>query len=57
MNAADIPSTAADDIQEIPANKHGDFDADAIGEETEFADGSYYEGTGMGAGDEAWQEK
>lgn len=55
MNAAEIPQAAADDIQKILANKHEDFDLAAMGEETEFADDSYYEE--KGATDETWQEE
>jgi RES domain len=55
MNAADIPEAAAEDIQKILENRYGDFDAAAIGEETEFSSESYYEG--KGASDAAWQEE
>jgi HEPN/RES N-terminal domain 1 len=55
MNAADIPQAAADDIQKILADKHEDFDLAAMGEETEFADDSYYEE--KRATDETWQEE
>lgn len=43
VNAADIPEDAAQDIQVILEDKHGDFDTAAMGEETEFCSGSYYE--------------
>jgi HEPN/RES N-terminal domain 1 len=55
MNAADIPQAAADDIQKILADEYEDFDLAAMGEETEFANDSYYEE--RGASDEAWQEE
>jgi hypothetical protein len=55
MNAAEIPQTAADDIQNILADEHEDFDLAAMGEETEFAGDSYYEE--KGATDETWQEE
>jgi hypothetical protein len=55
MDAANIPSASADDVQRILAHQHADFSADATGEETEFADGSYYER--KGASDEAWQKE
>ncbi len=43
MNAADIPEKVAEDIQKILDDKYSDFDADEIGEETEFSGDSYYE--------------
>lgn len=46
MNAADIPYEAAEDIQAILDDKHGDFDSAAMGEETEFCADSYYEEKG-----------
>ena len=55
MNAAEIPQTAAEDIQKILADEHEDFDLAAMGEETEFADDSYYEE--KGATDQTWQEE
>lgn len=55
MNAADIPQEAAEDIQSLLADEHGDFDSAAMGEETEFDGESYYEE--KGASDEAWQEE
>lgn len=36
MNAADIPHAAAEDIQSVLNDKHSDFEAQKIGEETEF---------------------
>jgi len=58
MNAADIPENAAGDIQKILEDKFSDFEADKIGEETEFASDSYYEekGTGDGRWQDEWQE-
>jgi RES domain len=55
MNAADIPEAAAKDIQKILEDQYADFDAAAIGEETEFSPESYYEE--KGASDAAWQEE
>lgn len=54
MNAADIPEAAAEDIQKILDDEHGDFDRAAMGEETEFSDGTYYEEKGVDAG--VWHE-
>ena len=51
-NAASIEEEVAQDIQSILDEKHGDFDADAIGEETEFCSDSYYEE--RPASDERW---
>lgn len=42
MNAAYIAEEAAQDIQAALADKYGDFEADQIGEETEFASESHY---------------
>lgn len=55
MNAADIPETAADDIQQILEDKFDDFDSAAMGEETEFSSDSYYEQ--KRTTDHAWQEE
>ncbi|MBX3630757.1 MAG: RES family NAD+ phosphorylase [Nitrosomonas sp.] len=55
MNSADIPEDAANDIQIILENRHGDFDALAAGEETPFLSDSYYEEKGVG--DTAWHEE
>lgn len=41
--AADIPQGAAENIQAILDDKHRDFDADAMGEETAFSSESCYE--------------
>ena len=46
MNAARIPELAAEDIQRILEDKHSDFEAMTMSEETEFADGSSYEEKG-----------
>jgi RES domain-containing protein len=54
-NAAEIPEQAAQDIQAILDDKHADFDAAAIGEETEFCSESYYEE--KGPDDQVWQEE
>lgn len=54
-NAADIPEQAAQDIQVILDDKHGDFDAAAMGEETEFCSKSHYEE--KGPSDHIWQEE
>jgi RES domain-containing protein len=43
VNAADVSETIAEDVQKILEERHGDFDADAMGEETPFASDSYYE--------------
>ncbi|RUX75190.1 RES domain-containing protein [Mesorhizobium sp. M7A.F.Ca.US.006.04.2.1] len=53
MNAANISEAAATDIQSILADKHSDFDAAAMGEETAFADDLHYEE--IMPGDEEWQ--
>ena len=55
MNAADIPEVAAEDVQKILDEEHGDFDSAAMGEETEFSSESYYEEKGIGAGH--WHEE
>lgn len=54
MNAAEIPQAAAEDIQRILDEQYSDFDAAAMGEETEFGDETYY--AEKGANDQAWQE-
>lgn len=54
-NAAEIPEQAAQDIQAILDDKHGDFDAAAMGEETEFSSESYYEEKDLS--DHVWQEE
>ena len=55
VNAAEISQRAAEDIQKILEDKHGDWELAKMGEETEFADDSYYEE--KGTSDEAWQEE
>jgi hypothetical protein len=55
MNAADMPEAAANDIQRVLADHYDDFDAAAMGEETEFAGDSYYEE--KGTSDDSWQEE
>ncbi len=53
MNAAEIPESAARDIQEILEAQHSDYEAAHSGEETEYdADSHYAE---RGASDTAWQ--
>lgn len=52
MNAADIPQAAAEDIQRILDDQYSDFNAVAMGEETEFSDETYY--AEKGANDQAW---
>ena len=54
-NAADMSVEAAQDIQTILDNQHGDFESAAMGEETEFCSESYYEE--KGPSDLAWQEE
>jgi hypothetical protein len=53
--AADIPPEAASDIQTILADRHFDFDAAAMGEETPFGDEVCYEEIMPGDGE--WQEE
>ena len=55
MNAAEIPEAAANDIQQILEDKYSDYEADKMGDETEFASDSYYEP--KGADDSYWQEE
>lgn len=52
MNAAEIPEEAAEDIQAVLAEKHGDFEADKMGEETEFSTDAHY--TERGADPSHW---
>lgn len=54
-NAAEIPERAAQAIQAILDDKYGDFDAAAMGEETEFCSESYYEE--RGPSDHMWQKE
>lgn len=53
--AAEIPQEAAEDIQQLLEAEHDDFDAAAMGEETEFSGDSYYEE--KGTSDRVWQEE
>jgi len=53
--AAAIPNNAAEDILEILENRHADFDPAAVGEETEFSSGTYYEERGASAAN--WHEE
>jgi hypothetical protein len=55
MNAADIPEAAAHDIQEILECRHADIESERMGEETEFASGSYYEEKGVDVS--YWEEE
>ena len=54
-NAAVMPEEAAQDIQTILEDEHGDFESAAMGEETEFCSESYYEE--KGSSDRAWQDE
>jgi len=54
-NATEIPEQAAQDIQSILDDKHSDFDAAVMGEETEFCSESYY--VEKGPNDDEWQGK
>lgn len=54
-NAAEIPHEAAEDIQAVLDDRHGDFDSAAMGEETEFGSETHYEE--KGSSDRAWQEE
>ncbi|MBN3777022.1 RES family NAD+ phosphorylase [Burkholderia sp. Ac-20345] len=45
-DAALIPQGAAEDVLAILEERHGDFDKDAMGEESEFSSDSYYEERG-----------
>jgi len=55
MSSADMPEDAAQDIQQILADRHGSWDSDMISEETEFSDDSYYEEKSVGEG--YWREE
>lgn len=55
MDAAQIPEDAAQDIQAILEDKHGNFELATMGEETEFCSESYYEEKGVS--DHVWQEE
>lgn len=52
-NAAGVNEGIAQDIQSILHEKHGDYDTEVIGEETDFHSDSYYEE--RRASDETWQ--
>lgn len=54
-NAADIPRRAAEDVQAILDDRHGDFEAATMGEETEFSSETHYEEKGTSTF--AWQEE
>ncbi|MDR3474075.1 MAG: RES domain-containing protein [Devosia sp.] len=54
MNAAEIPEAAASDIQELLDERHSDFEAATMGEETEFSDDAHYEE--IMPDDEEWRE-
>ncbi len=53
-SAAEIPRDAAEWVQATLADRHADFDQDAMGEETEFAEDSHYEE--RRTDDRRWQE-
>jgi hypothetical protein len=48
--AAEIPGSAAQEIQKILADRHDDYESAKIGEECEFADDSYYTASHAGGG-------
>jgi hypothetical protein len=52
-SAAEIPREAAEDIQAVLDDRHGDFDSAAMGEETEFGSDTCYEE--KGPNDAIWQ--
>ncbi|MGB3025822.1 RES family NAD+ phosphorylase [Paradevosia shaoguanensis] len=54
-NSADMPEEAASDIQIVLEDKYQDFEAQKMGEETEFADSSNYAERGIS--DDRWQEE
>ncbi|WP_009909921.1 RES family NAD+ phosphorylase [Burkholderia thailandensis] len=54
-DAAQIPQEAAEDVLTILEERYGDFDKDAMGEESEFSSGSYY--AERGPDDRGWQEE
>ncbi|MGA3846819.1 RES family NAD+ phosphorylase [Ralstonia nicotianae] len=54
-DAAEIPQGAAEDVLAILEERHGDFDKDAMGEESEFSSDSYYEE--KNPDDQGWQEE
>jgi hypothetical protein len=53
--AADIPTQAAEDILEVLAERHSDFEAAMMGDESEFDPASYYERTS--AASTQWQRE
>lgn len=53
MNAADISTEAASDIQQVLDYKFSDFESSTMGEETEFSSGTFYEE--KGTDDSSWQ--
>ena len=53
MDAAEIPEDVAVDIQQILDDKFADFESAKMGEETEFALGTFYER--KGTDDASWQ--
>lgn len=55
MNAADISTAAAKDIQLILEDKYWDYESAKSGEETEFSEDAYYEE--KRTSDYAWQEE
>jgi RES domain/HEPN/RES N-terminal domain 1 len=55
MNSADIPEAAASDIQKLLEDRHYDFEAAKMSEESEFSSDSYYEE--RAATDKRWHEE
>ena len=55
MNAADMPEEAAGDIQRLLEDEYSDWDSAQMGEETAYADDSYYEERATTDG--RWQEE
>jgi len=53
--AAEIPDAAATDIQSILSDQYGDYEADKMGEETDYGDESYYETKAVGSGN--WMDE
>lgn len=54
-NAAEVPREAAEDVLEILSDRHADFEAAKMGEETEFDPDSNYDLKGQS--DQTWQEE
>jgi len=54
-DAAQISLAAAEDVLEILEERHGNFDKDTMGEESEYSSDSYYEE--KGPDDREWQEE